>query len=1035
NAPQNIVPKRGLYADPGSGYADDDIPSDMYYACLDGTWNTNNNNKWGEPGEDDLYYEVGIGRLCVDNSTELGNMLNKLTLYQTSPVTADIQKGLMIGEQLDGSTYGDDYKEEIVTGGSMNGYVTEGMPLTFSITRLYESQGNWEKTNVFSNFNNGAHLLNHLGHSNVDYNMKMYNSDITTSNFQNNGVNHGFVIGYSQGCYNGSFDNRGTGSTYSEEDCFAETITTLATAEVAGVSNARYGWYNPGGTNGGSQFFDRQFFDALFGENIYLIGDMNSDSKEDNVSYINGDGVVRWCGYETNLFGDPTMDIWTAVPTGFQATYPVTISVGMDQMEFQTGTPYARIALMQDGSLIGRGIADANGDATILFEPIVTVAPISVSIIGHNRIRHQGSVIVISDQPYVVYQSYQINDPLGNNNQLLDPEETVGLTMALKNFGNQPASNAVATLSTTDPDISITDNTENFGNIAAGETVSVDNAFGLTVSNSIPDQHLITFNVAVAADSVWNSQFTITANAPVFSIGSISVNDIEGGNGNGRLDAGETVDVSIMTSNLGHSNAAAVLAAITSASPYITINSGTYTIGAIGVNETATATFNLTVALGAPVGASADINYTVTSGGYSAQKTFIAKVGLTLEDFESGNFNHFDWAHSGSQPWTVNSVDPYEGIYSAQSGDIINNQKSQLMLTMDVPGSDSISFYLKTSCENIFDRLRFYIDATQMGQWYGETGWTRVAYPVTAGNHTFKWEYKKDGSNSAGSDCAWLDYIIFPAIGNTGLSVTGAVTYANTSNTPLSNLSINLKNGAGTIIGTATTNASGAYSFSPVPAGSYTFDVTCAKPWDGVTAMDVLLFRKHIASIELLTGIYLSSGDVNASGDVTASDVLLLKKRIAYINNSFPTGDWLFNNTSFVMGSSNLVQDFKGIAFGDANGSYVPPAKMIPTPAPLMGALSIGTVNAVPGEVTIPVYISDIQNLGAFQFTIQYDAAKLQFENIANIYPGMEDITVGNPVPGYITFVWVAETNGISIGNGILFNLKFSLLSSEGSAI
>ncbi|MEZ5196598.1 MAG: PKD domain-containing protein [Bacteroidales bacterium] len=43
-----------------------------------------------------------------------------------------------------------------------------------------------------------------------------------------------------------------------------------------------------------------------------------------------------------------------------------------------------------------------------------------------------------------------------------------------------------------------------------------------------------------------------------------------------------------------------------------------------------------------------------------------------------------------------------------------------------------------------------------------QVGWQKVSYPVTAGNHTFKWEYEKDFSISTGSDCAWIDYIELP---------------------------------------------------------------------------------------------------------------------------------------------------------------------------------------------------------------------------------------------------------------------------------
>jgi hypothetical protein len=76
-----------------------------------------------------------------------------------------------------------------------------------------------------------------------------------------------------------------------------------------------------------------------------------------------------------------------------------------------------------------------------------------------------------------------------------------------------------------------------------------------------------------------------------------------------------------------------------------------------------------------------------------------------------------------------------------------------------------------------------------------------------------------------------------------------------------------------------------------------------------------------------LDGIYLASGDVNGSGALTAIDMLLIKKRIAGMSNSFPSGDWFFNNEPITINGSNVTYNFNGICLGDANGSYVPPAK------------------------------------------------------------------------------------------------------------
>jgi hypothetical protein len=51
-----------------------------------------------------------------------------------------------------------------------------------------------------------------------------------------------------------------------------------------------------------------------------------------------------------------------------------------------------------------------------------------------------------------------------------------------------------------------------------------------------------------------------------------------------------------------------------------------------------------------------------------------------------------------------------------------------------------------------------------MQRWDGEMDWQRIVYPVTAGQHNFKWVYTKDYSVSAGADAAWIDYVVFPAV-------------------------------------------------------------------------------------------------------------------------------------------------------------------------------------------------------------------------------------------------------------------------------
>ncbi|MCX6235455.1 MAG: C25 family cysteine peptidase [Bacteroidetes bacterium] len=757
NPADRTIPHRGFIA-----VDDNDIPCDMYYSNLDGNWNTNGNNSWGEPGEWDLYSEVSIGRICVDDEIDIANFTNKLFLYQDAPVVADIEKGVMVGEQLDSGTWGDTYKDEIANGSSNNGYTTTGFPLNFTLTKLYESVQMWDKTNIFDQFNfAGVNLMNHLGHSNVDYNMKMYNSDLTTTNFTNDGITRGFVIGYSQGCYNGAFDNRNDAGSYGG-DCFAETFTSLETGEVASIANSRYGWYNPGGTNSSSQYYDRQFFDALFGEDIFAIGDVNAESKEDDVSYISTDEYCRWVAYETNLFGDPSMNIWTATPTDISADYPVSISIGNSEISFVTDAPFARIAIAQNGELIGRGIADANGNATVTFPTILDPAPLDISITAHNKNRHTGSVLVISNQPYIIYQYNQVNDVLGDNDGLLDYGESVYLSVAVTNVGDQPAANATVTISTSDPFVTITENSYFYGTIQPGQTKMIDDAFAADISAGIPDQHNITFDLEISAQDTWYADFALKANAPVLSIGNFIVDDSESGNNNGNIDPGETVDITIQSSNFGHCDAFNAIATLVSTSEWINIIESTYTIGDMPADMTTDVIFTVEVDDYAPIGAYVDFTYTLTSGDYSLSSAYSRTIGLVYENWETGDFSKFTWSSSSTWPWFITANSPYEGEFCIRSGAISNDETSNIKTTYNCVSNDSISFYRRISTQPDYDYLSFFIDNVLIDQWSGFYDWARFSYPVTPGVHTFKWEYDKDNEEYAGLDCAWVDYIVFP---------------------------------------------------------------------------------------------------------------------------------------------------------------------------------------------------------------------------------------------------------------------------------
>jgi hypothetical protein len=143
-------------------------------------------------------------------------------------------------------------------------------------------------------------------------------------------------------------------------------------------------------------------------------------------------------------------------------------------------------------------------------------------------------------------------------------------------------------------------------------------------------------------------------------------------------------------------------------------------------------------------------------------KTYGEKISAIIEDYETGDFSRFNWQFDGSDPWEITMQYPYQGYYSAISGEIGNNESSGIFLTYQVMNPDTIRFIKKVSSD-IDDKLQFYIGNQLMGEWGGtSTGWGLQSFPVSPGTKTFRWVYTKNGGTVAGADRGWLDNIELP---------------------------------------------------------------------------------------------------------------------------------------------------------------------------------------------------------------------------------------------------------------------------------
>jgi len=250
----------------------------------------------------------------------------------------------------------------------------------------------------------------------------------------------------------------------------------------------------------------------------------------------------------------------------------------------------------------------------------------------------------------------------------------------------------------------------------------------------------------------------------VYLVLTCQIDDSQG-NGNHRIDPGESFDLVMTLRNHGGLMASDITANLNYDSAYVTVQNPDTIAGSIAHGEQVTLTFHLTCDSLTPLEQIVMMVLNISANGSAFQQSFPVSftVGAIIEDWESNGFQQYPWTFSGSKPWTINFIDPYEGTYAAKSGSITHNQVTGLQITVEVIGYDDISFYHRVSSQAGGDWLKFYMNNVLIDQWSGVLPWEKVTYDVTPGTHTFRWSYEKDATISQGFDGAWIDYITLPS--------------------------------------------------------------------------------------------------------------------------------------------------------------------------------------------------------------------------------------------------------------------------------
>ncbi|NLM90996.1 MAG: gingipain R, partial [Candidatus Cloacimonetes bacterium] len=694
----------------------------------------------------DNYYDIFVGRFSAQTVAELETQVTRSIYYERdiAPGATWLEKAIGIASAEGGGGQGDMGESDIA---HMNNIRTDLLNYGYTtVDQIYDPGAT--AAQVTTSVNQGRGFINYVGHGADTY--------WVTTNFNNNNANaltNDYMLPFivSVACVNGNFVS---------QTCFAEawmrSVNETTNAPAGAIafwgSTINQSWAPP-------MRAQDEVTDLLVGNFKHRIGSLLFNGAHKMLEVYGTEGLAdarTW-----TIFGDASLMVRTKNPQVITATFNPVLFLGMSSFAVQT-IPGGRITLTNNGIIYGKGIADATGNCVINLDIIPDLPmDMTLTISAFDYQTYIQTIQVLpSSGPYLVVEETTFSDV---NDNIFTTGETVFLDMNLSNIGSETATSVSVTLSTNDSYVTLLNPTLTIGDINSGN-VSSTGTFQIQLSNSIPDEHTVNLHIFIATSDgeTFENNCNFIAYAPAISWGPLQINDSLGNN-NGRIDAGENVTITFNVTNSGHCDAADISTTLIVNGVSHLITPIISTIENLPVSQTGQMIYNVTFSSQIPMGTSVQLTAMTMFGEYLSIHTYTIVVGIVMENFDFG-FSNFPWVFEGGN-WTI-SPDSFNGSMAAKSPSINNNSSSSISITYQCPQAGEISFWKKVSSEPSCDFLKFYINGILKFQWSGtDDFWSQVTYPVSPGTNVFKWEYVKDNGSYQGSDCAWLDDIIFPSTG------------------------------------------------------------------------------------------------------------------------------------------------------------------------------------------------------------------------------------------------------------------------------
>jgi len=421
---EGIIPVRYGTSENNDSTVPEQTPADLYYSDLDGDWDVDGDDLYGEPVDDAVgiypYPELFIGRLPCNKRDEISNWIEKVLSYEKNPGNGNydyLTRVFWTAADKDGSTNMRDFPKYIIENGSYPFYFEH------DTTMLEDSAGTYPRgSEVVSQMNNHYGWFNHYGHGapdqltvsapgnnwggpDRDYLVSLDSCDkfhydaygycrVEPGNGLDSLKNKDFYgIMYLASCYQGAYDEEHFGlfDNYCGPS-MAEAFTLLPErGGVAFLGYTRYAKALP------SEVLHLFFLEALFDDSLMNIGVTEAISKARVFPHS--------IHLSHTLFGDPLMPIWTDLPSHLNVNFVDSILPDLTDFEIQVTAYYidvkdaakplkdAYVCLWKDDEVYTTGFTEEDGKVTLPINP-ETEGKMHLTVTKENFIPYEDTVIV-----------------------------------------------------------------------------------------------------------------------------------------------------------------------------------------------------------------------------------------------------------------------------------------------------------------------------------------------------------------------------------------------------------------------------------------------------------------------------------------------------------------------------------------------------------------------------------------------------------------------------------------------------------------